>query len=489
MPMKAVAYARYSTDRQTDNSIAYQMSKIYEYCAKNGITVTASYADEAATGTNTEDRAEFLKMLAAATNKEFEAVIIYDITRGSRDVGDWFSFRKTMSRLKIKVISVEDKLGDILNPNDFLVELINVGIGQHAVLSTRQKSIDGVAVKAKNGVFLGGYAPLGYDIVDQKYVINEREAATIRMIFDMYAKGESYRAILERIEGTKGKRGKPLGGNSLNSILKNERYIGIYTWNKRHVKEMRQWAGGALNPNCVRLEDMVPPIIDTDTWERVQKRMRENKKATNKAKREYLLTGLIECDCCGATFVGHTSTNKKGYEYRAYICGNKYRTRTCKIKNANAGELEIFIIANLKHYLAEIDFEEMAGTIAENVNAASVDLSKEKKELADITAQIANGVKHLMRIDFALPELEEEIAVLRLRKGELDNIIARNASNTQKLDKNKLVELFKYSAANMEADADIKEAIKCHVEKIYAHADGSFTVNVGVHIKYCGGRI
>ena len=108
--MNAAAYARYSTDKQTDNSIAYQMSKIYEYCAKHNITVAASYADEAATGTNTEDRVEFLKMIAAATNREFEAVIIYDITRGSRDVGDWFSFRKTMSRLKIKVISVEDKL-------------------------------------------------------------------------------------------------------------------------------------------------------------------------------------------------------------------------------------------------------------------------------------------------------------------------------------------------------------------------------------------
>ena len=487
--MDAAAYARYSTDRQTDNSIAYQMSKIYEYCAKNGITVTASYADEAATGTNTENRVEFLKMLAAATNKEFEAVIIYDITRGSRDVGDWFSFRKTMSRLNVKVISVEDRLGDILNPNDFLVELMNVGIGQHAVLTTRQKSIDGVAVKAKDGVFLGGYAPLGYDIENQKYVINEREAATIRIIFDMYAKGESYRAILERIKGTKGKRGKPLGGNSLNSILKNERYIGVYTWNKRHIKQMRRWAGGALNPNCVRLEDMIPPIIDTDTWERVQKRMSENKKATNKAKREYLLTGLIECDCCGATFVGHTSTNKKGYEYRTYICGNKYRTRTCKAKNANAAELEIFIIANLKQYLDDIDFEEVAGVIAEKINAATADLSKEKKELADVIGKISNGVKHLMRIDFELPELEEEIAALRLRKGELEDIIARNASNTQKLDSNKLVELFRYSAANMDEDADIKEAIKCHVERIYAHAGGSFTVNVGVHINGCGDRI
>ena len=104
--MNAAAYARYSTDRQTNNSIEYQMAKINEYCKQNGITVKASYADKAESGTNTEDRAEFLEMLTAAARGEFEAVVIYDITRGSRDVGDWFNFRKSMKRLNINVISV-----------------------------------------------------------------------------------------------------------------------------------------------------------------------------------------------------------------------------------------------------------------------------------------------------------------------------------------------------------------------------------------------
>ena len=485
--MRAAEYTRYSTDGQTSNSIAYQQAKIREYCNANNITVVASYADEAETGTNTEDRLEFLKMIAAAGNKEFDAVVIYDITRGSRDVGDWFNFRKTMQRLNIQVISVEDKLGDILNPNDFLVELLSVGIGQHTVLTTRQKSIDGVAIKAKEGAFLGGCAPLGYDIVDGKYIINEGDAATIRIIFDMYAKGESYDSILGRIKGAKGKKGKPLGKNSLNSILKNERYIGVYTWNKKKVKLMRKWAGGTPNPNCVRIEGYIPPIIDMDTWERVQTRMSDNKRrASNKAKREYLLSGLIECEQCGATFVGHTSTNKKGSEHRTYICGNKYRTRTCPASNVKAAELETFVVMNLKEYLVQIDFEEMAQIIADKVNAASADLSKEKKELADITKQINNGVKAILGgMDF--PELEEEVNTLRIRKSELEDIIARNASNTNKLDKDKLIEFFKYSAANV--DGNIKEAIKQHITKIYAHADGSFTVNVGVHITHCGGRI
>lgn len=95
----------------------------------------------------------------AARNHQFECVVIYDISRGSRDVGDWFHFRREMQRLGIQVLSATEKLGDISNPNDFLVELINVGLGQHMVLQTRQKSIAGVAERAKQGVFLGGVSP------------------------------------------------------------------------------------------------------------------------------------------------------------------------------------------------------------------------------------------------------------------------------------------------------------------------------------------
>ena len=77
-----------------------------------------------------------------------------------------------MQSHNIAVLSATQTLGDISNPNDFLVELISVGLGQHMVLQTRQKSIAGVAIKAKQGVFLGGVAPLGFDISGGKYIIN-----------------------------------------------------------------------------------------------------------------------------------------------------------------------------------------------------------------------------------------------------------------------------------------------------------------------------
>ena len=482
--MRAAAYARYSTDKQTDNSIAYQLDAIRKYCREHDITIVATFADEAESGTNT-DREGFRQMVAAAGRGEFDAVVIYDVTRGSRDVGDWFTFRKAMLMLGVQVIATTQSLGDITNSNDFLLELISVGMGQREVLEARQKSINGVAVRARQGAFLGGVPPLGYDIVNGAYVVNPCEARTVRTIFAMYADGQSYNAILEAIDGAIGKRGQPLGRNSLHSILTNERYVGTYTWNKRRVKLFRKWAGGAPNPNCVRLEGHIPAIIDNETWERVQKRMSDNKRnAVNKAKRTYLLSGLIECEECGGTYVGHTSVNSKGHEPRYYVCGNRYRTHTCKGRNINADELETFVVQQLKAYLLQADFEQEATRIADQINGASPDLTEERRELADVTAKINNGLKAILGgMDFT--ELRDEMDRLRVRKSELEDIISRRTASRQQVDPQNIVRMFEDAVDNW--DDDLPQIVKQLVTKIYAHTDGTISVNVGVHMNG-GGR-
>lgn len=482
--MKAVAYARYSTEHQTASSIEYQMRRIDEYCKEHSIEITARYADEACSGTNT-DRPAFRRLCEDARLKKFEAVVIYDISRGSRDVADWFNFRKKMAVLGIKIISVEDKLGDIMNPADYLTELITVGLGQHHVLTSRQKSMDSIATKAKTGQFLGGTPNLGYDIVNGQYVINNQEAEIVRTILAMYAAGKSYSDIIDALDGACGKKGRPLGKNSLHYILKNERYIGIYSWCKRHVKIMGKWAGGVPNENAVRIENAIPPIIDKETWERVQRRMSDRKhKAANKAKREYLLSGLIECTECGAKYVGHTSRNSKGYETRCYVCGNKYRSHTCSARNIKADDIETCVVQNLKMYLLGLNFEKMAAEIAEHVNNTSDNLKSERMELADVNAKINNGMKAILG-GFDIPELQTEIFKLRVRKAELEDIILRNEKNAP-VSIEKITALFQYAIENW--DNDLKNILKSLI-KIYAHSDGSFDINVGVHIDCCTGWI
>ncbi|WP_029502535.1 recombinase family protein [Lachnoclostridium phytofermentans] len=475
--IRAAEYARYSTDNQTSNSIEYQFCKIREYCLNNDIEIVASFYDEAKSGTNLS-REGFQQMLTAAHRKEFDAVVIYDVTRGSRDVADWFSFRKEMRALRISVISVENNLGDPLNPNDFLIELMNVGLGQHQVLTSRQKSIDGVAVKAREAVFLGGIAPLGYDIVEGKYVVNEMEADIVRKIFDLYASGKSYNQILDTLKNKKGKRGRPFGKNSIQSILSNDRYIGTYTWNKRICKQLRKWAGGVPNPKVIRLEGAIPAIIDDNTWCSCQRRLNTPaSNARNTAKREYLLSGLIKCSSCGSSYVGHASTNQRGYENIYYVCSNRKRTRTCKSPNIPAKIIEPFVLENLKEFLSKLDIEFVVDYIYNTYKAMVPNLDKYQSELLDIQTKIKNGMDAILSgIDIS--ELKETLLQLKDRKKELENIISSSNSRLI-LDKSRLTMFVKKQFSNWEYKNDT-ELVKSYITGIVIMPNGDIEVSVGV---------
>lgn len=352
----AAAYARYSTDNQTENSIEYQMHEITGYCLKNHIKLTHQFVDEGCSGTNT-DRASFQRMIEAARRGEFSNIIIYDISRGSRDVADWFSFRRLMRELHVNVISCHQQLGDPLDPDAFLREFISVGLGQHMVLETRQKSLDGMDAAARKGLFLGGVTPFGFGVKDQRYFIVPSEAAIVREVFRLYADGYSYDYIMEKLDLSHviGRHGAPMSRNSLYYMLKNARYAGIYTWNAHTYQVMRKYVGRQDNPRKTSIPSgAIPPIVDMDTFLRVQERMKKNKNRTSRPpikKRVFLLSGLIRCARCGCNYFAHVS-RVHGREYLYYCCGNRYGIRRkrygCKSDPIRGEALEAFVIDAVK---------------------------------------------------------------------------------------------------------------------------------------------
>ena len=185
---------------------------------------------------------------------------------------------------------------------------------------------------------------------------------------------------------------------------------------------------------------------------------------------------MIECAECGGTYTGRTSTNSKGYSTRSYVCGEKYRTRTCKAKNHNADELETAVVARLREYFAGGDFDTMAEEIF-NAYQEGKGVKDERQELAQIERKLANGAKAVLDgADFS--ELCEEMARLRIRKAELEEILAMSRD---------LVLTKEMIAAKLRADAqslqegDVERLLKAYVTKIYAHND-EIIITGGVHL-------
>lgn len=423
---EGAAYTRYSTDRQC--STAVQLERIGQYAEQNSIHISPDhiYSDEGISGTHTNTRRGFLDLMEAARRGEFDCVVIYDLTRGSRDVVDWFQFRKDMRRLGIRVHSVMERLGDLDNPSDFLTELITVGMGQTHVLTSRRKSMDKMDMLAREGAFLGGVAPLGLDVKDGQWSIIPKEAAAVVKAFQMYADGYSYKDILSQWPpDVIGKRGEKISKNSLHYMFKNEKYIGVYIWGGRKVKYFGEWAGGGPSERMVRIEGIIPRIIDDETWGRVKKRMGENKhNKTNKGKREYLLSGLIRCGQCGHAYVGVTTTNKKGYEYKFYTCVGKRQKRICESKNLPANGIETLVVGLLMQSVLDGSMIEAAAdaimAAGKNQDAGG-DLAALRRELADKQKRLNNLVEAVSgglnssAVAEKISSLEVEIRVLEAK--------------------------------------------------------------------------
>lgn len=396
--MFAAAYARYSTTRQQETSIAAQLEGIQNYCDREGITLIGMpYIDEAKSGSNT-NRPGFQRLLADAQNGKFEAVVIYDVSRGSRDVGDWFVFRKQMADLGVKVLSATNTLGDIDDPNAFLQELLSVGLGQHMVLQSRQKSIAGKRIRAERGLHCGGVAPLGYDIKDGHYVINEREAAVVRMAFERYAAGDSYADIVNKIDqtGVRGKNGHRIEKNTLHYIFKNERYTGKYVWFDREERHMHKHVGRDNADKIIHMGG-IPQIVSPEIWNMVRRRMEGNQKLGSGKRcegRQYLLSGLIRCGECDSAMTGVTTVSK-GFEYPRYSCLGKRVEKKCTNKNVKADVLEKYLLQLIRERFFDDDALRDA---AELIIANLTDYNREADAIRDELRALESKTQKLIDV-------------------------------------------------------------------------------------------
>lgn len=347
-PHGAFILARYSTDNQNADSIEVQVGKCSEWCNSHNLPILGVYADYAVSGMK-DTRPQYEAMMAALRADQADTVVIYDQSRMFRDMTLWFSFRKELEALGVRVISVTQPNigGNLKDPSVFLEESVWAVFNQLHVLQTQQKTNAAKRRKATLGEHNGGTPPLGYKVVDKHLALDEQEAATVRRIFSEYAAGHSYKSIIDGLnrDGLKTKRGNAFGSNSLHDLLHNEKYTGVLTYGgKPYRADGSRNSHAAASENAIRTEDAVPAIISRELFDAVQERMAQNKHAQGgrpATRRSYPLRGKVFCGYCKSAL--YVSTSKRIYDY--YKCGGK--------KNGNGCEGVIISVDKLEQLVAD----------------------------------------------------------------------------------------------------------------------------------------
>ncbi|ABY92005.1 recombinase family protein [Thermoanaerobacter brockii subsp. lactiethylicus] len=470
--IRAAAYARYSSDNQREESIEAQLRAIKEYCEKNNIQLVKIYTDEAKSAT-TDDRPAFLQMIKDSSLGLFNAVIVHKLDRFARNRYDSAFYRRQLKKNGVKLISVLEQLDD--SPESIILESVLEGMAEYYSKNLAREVMKGLKENAFQAKFNGGIPPLGYDIVDEKYVINEKEAEAVRLIFELYAQGYGYRHIIDELNlrGYRTKKGNPFSKNSIHEILKNEKYIGKYIFNKGTKKNHRM-----VKEDVIVIDNAIPAIIDKDLFEQVQKKIEERKitRGANSAKRVYLLSGLVYCGICDSKMVGCLSRGK----YVTYRCSRKDRTKQCTNRDINKEKLEAFVIDELNKRVLD---PKVAPVLAKLLNEENQKLNKErveeitllKKRYKEVEEQMKNIVEAIAQGMFQ-PIMKEKMNELEAMRNELAYRIKEleNKKETSFITPEMILKIFEKDREIINSSKDpheIKEVLKNYIKKIIVTPD------------------
>ncbi len=349
---KAYGYYRYSSHNQDGgNSINAQRTAVREFAKNNNMMIVAEYIDKAKSGT-TDNRDDYQKMLSdLEKNPDIKYVIIHFFDR---------MYRNTRAQLDIifeltgRGISIRDTKGlDSMNQAHRAQILDEVCKAEQYSLKLSVETRKGLMINAEKAVHNGGYVPYGFKLGADKHLeIDEVKAPAVRKIFEMYSAGLSYKQIIKWLDdnGFKTVNNRSFVSSTIKSMLENEKYCGIYFWDKSSAKDYRGKRNSYKKKDeYIQIKDGCPAIISEDLFRKVQERLKDNKSKirNHNGKNYYPMNGKICCDKCGARLSGkvqYSRTNKDNKPTKQY----KANCDCHKVKTVNEMYLDDMIMYALR---------------------------------------------------------------------------------------------------------------------------------------------
>ena len=448
MTKRAVIYARYSSNLQTDASIEDQVRLAMRLINEQNMELTQTYADHGISGASLL-RPGYQQLLTDARAGMFEVVVAESIDRLSRDQEHIAAFHKTMNFAGVSVITTSE--GAINELHIGLKGTMSALYLKDLADKTR-RGLEGRVRKGKSG---GGLC-YGYRVDHKRYEdgsiargdrrIDENEAQTIRRIFEEYNAGQSPKSIAHRLnrEGIPGPNGGKWGPSTIygnwrrgTGILNNELYAGRIVWNRqRYIKDPSSGKRQArLNPEHKWVTEEVPSlqIVDDVLWKLVRDKqlstrrlIKGNSNRTEMARRpKYLLSGLLKCGACGG---GFSKVSKHHYG-----CSTARNKATCdNLLVIRRDTVEMLVLLGLKEHLMQpAAYQAFVDEFTHEYNAKAnhsealkvklkADLQRTKSEIQKLIEAIKAGVpgealkNEMQSLQDRQKKIEEDLSVAPL---------------------------------------------------------------------------
>ena len=297
---RAAIYARFSSHNQRSESIEIQVDNSRAYCDRNGLEVVREYCDYAQTGRNT-NRVQFQAMMEDARRGLFDYVVIYKVTRIMRNRDEMALARIMLRKAGVEILYAGE---EIASGSSGVLQL-----GMLEVLAEYESAIDSERIRdgiQKNAerCMANGHTLYGWDIVDGRYVVNDKEARVLRKMKNMLFSGSTVADIVRAVSDERSRNGKPFNQDTVTKLLKRVQNGGTYRYAGVEVQ------GGMPGIWSQSDQDMVLSILE--------RRHRPRRRINSRV--EFPLSGKLWCAKCGRTMVGSSGTSENGSTYSYYRC-------------------------------------------------------------------------------------------------------------------------------------------------------------------------
>ena len=515
----AALYARLSSeDLQDGTSVSIETQKkiLEDYCKNNGIIIYNVYIDDGYTGTNF-NRPAFKRLLRDCENKQFNMVIVKDLSRLGREHIETDNYiEKYFPERNIRFVAIgddydsESKMQDL----DFIVPMRNL-FNQFYPADTSKKVRQAFRAKASRGEFIGAQAPFGYKKSQKDkhvLIIDEEVAPIVQRMFTLIAyhgygftkiaklfssekilTPSAYQARNSNREYNKNPYDWNLG--SVRAIINNETYLGKLVSGKRSVmsfknkrvikKDRKDW---------IVVDDMFPPIITQELWNEAHARIGERKRDTTSSF-DNIFAGLIRCDKCGKVL--GLSSNKKEKPY--YVCETykKKGKHICTPHYALYNDIYDTVLHKIQEVVSVIQSDEFETQIAEEIFSEIGQENNIREQIKQTQNQITkinnryeqmyqdrlDGIISVERFKQMVKGDEEKLSEL---KQKLD-ILLEKEKNQNSAESAKLAFIQKVKDLGKITSLD-RVILNTLIDKIVISnremVDGEYTQNIIIHFKF-----
>ena len=407
--MKAVIYARYSSDNQREESIEGQIRECTAFAEKNDITVLKHYIDRAYSA-RTDHRPAFQEMIKDSDKHLFDMVIVWKLDRFSRDRYDSARYKVLLKKNNVRVVSATEVISS--GADGILLESVLEGFAEYYSADLAEKVTRGMTENALKCKFNGGSMPIGYVIdEEQHFQIDPLTAPFVLEAFKRYIEGATMKELIDFFneKGIKNKSGGDINYNSIQRMLNNRRYIGEYAFRD------------------IVVPDGIPAIVPKELFDRVQAKLAKNKKspARHKAEEDYLLTTKLFCGCCGAYMCGESGKGRSGEVHRYYKCVSIKKRRTiCNKKSVRKDWIEDIVVnATMKMLMSDTTIDAIVSALMTLQDAENVNLPLYEKQLKETNVAI-NNLLNAIQAGILNRSTKERFDQLEATRDELENKIA-----------------------------------------------------------------